>query len=209
MSLSKLIDFFSTFSLLPVEINDVRDQIVELGVQDRIIIRPVDIDPLELMGLYYQYKSKKAPYESELCSLVLYSSRLPRDWQRVVCCKEMIHIMDAAAFRTSTEDRLFGLVDRLTRDGSIIDFMKSLGSQFTSPSGFTRTDLEAFKDIAALFQAVAVLTPQEVVEELQPAYRQGLISAQTIATQAQIPIEIVPRIMADDWPEVRNMLSTL
>jgi len=104
MVLQKLIERFETVNQLPVEIPEVRDAIVSLGVQDDIRFCPDDrVDTAVLRGLYYQYTTHSAPYsEPTFCSLIVFSNSLPKEWQRLIACKELMHVLDNKSERTNT-----------------------------------------------------------------------------------------------------------
>ena len=65
MSVERLMDFFSSFRVVPVEIEDIRDQIVqEYKVADNILFTAVDCDPGILKGMHVRtcrLDSKKIP----------------------------------------------------------------------------------------------------------------------------------------------------
>lgn len=113
MKVKDLIYFFSTFSILPVEIEDIRDHLVEHGISHRIRLLPFDCDPKHLIGMFAHY-GYKTPYGDEViyCD-ISYCSRLPIEWQRLVCCKEMVHILDEPTLRTKSKEDLKHLIKRL------------------------------------------------------------------------------------------------
>ncbi|MFG1189241.1 hypothetical protein [Xanthobacter flavus] len=194
MSVKKLIDFFSTFQIAPVEVADVRDQIVEsYNVTDDIIIMPVNVDPTMLRGLYFRYREKTGPYSNKSCSVVLYSGRLSLPWQRLVCAKELIHILDESLFKTSTPEDVSTLVDKLVSRGR--------GTELG------RSDVAAFKDHIALYQALAVLVPEEIREDVVKRYESGEMGTEEVADLFCIPLEYVLLVLSPDWPEIVKLLK--
>jgi hypothetical protein len=190
---SRLIAHFSETTELPIEIQDIRAKIVELGIQDEIKFFEHDIDPGKLRGVYYQYTRRDGVYgDPVLCSLIVYSSRLSVDWQRVVCCKEMIHILDGQAERTKTPEEVHGLVDKLlgplsTEDFGIADFM-------------------AAKDRLALYQALMLLFPAAARREAVERLASGEVDIESIAKWACLPTVLTKVVMSDDWPELSREL---
>jgi hypothetical protein len=190
---SRLVEYFSETTELPIEIPDIRTKIVEFGIQDEIIFFPQDMDPGKLRGVYYQYTTRNAVYgDAILCSLIVYSSRLSIEWQRVVCCKELIHILDGQAERTKTPEEVLGLVDKLlgplsTEDFGIADFM-------------------AAKDRLALYQALALLFPAAARREAVQRLASGEDDIESIAEWACLPIALARVVMSDDWPELSSGL---
>jgi hypothetical protein len=68
-----------------------------------------------------------------------------REWQRLVCAKELIHVMDGNAEKTNTSDELQGLIDKI------------IGPLSTEDFGLA--DLMAAKDKLAIYQALGVIFP--------------------------------------------------
>ena len=174
MSISRLIRFFSTFSVLPIEIPVVVEQIIEeYDIVDDISIIPLDIPASELKGVHYRFLQRMEPPQTGFDRKVLigFSRHLTVPWQRVVCCKELIHIMDGTPFRTTTRAGVDRLVPRLLSRSSI------------APMGVA--DLGAIKDIIATYQALAVLFPEEMREHFASQFRAKKITIEKIASACQ------------------------
>jgi hypothetical protein len=196
MSIKKLIDFFSTFSIFPVELNDVRDQIVEeYKVSDEIEFLTVDVDMAALRGLHYRYQKKDAVGKIATHSLIIVNKNLPIEEQRVVGCKEMIHILDEKMFRTSTPDAVALLASRL----------------LTTPvaADFGAADLAVIKDQWAEYQALAVLFPEEARDELTTLYNAGKISLAEVSSRLVLPQDKVAFVMTTDWPKLLEALKSM
>ena len=54
-NIHKLIEFFSSFTVLPVNPDDVRDQILSYGVKDEIEFVGVNLDRRIMLGAFHQY----------------------------------------------------------------------------------------------------------------------------------------------------------
>lgn len=196
MSIAKLIDFFSTFQFLPVEISTVSEQIVEsYQIADKIIFIPVDVDPAHLKGLHYRYFERSPDGTITRTVKVVFSDRLSIDHQRVVCCKELIHIMDAHFQQTNDPAALNALVEILT------DKQKRKGTASSI------ADIAATKDQLALYQAIAVLTPEEIREDLVLRFSRGEIDIHWIAQILAIPPEYVSIIVAPEWTQIWKFLQ--
>jgi hypothetical protein len=61
-NIHKLIEFFSSFTVLPVNPDDVRDQILSYGVKDEIEFVGVNLDRRIMLGAFHQYVVRSAVY---------------------------------------------------------------------------------------------------------------------------------------------------
>jgi hypothetical protein len=117
------------------------------------------------------------------------------DWQRLACCKEIIHLFDVPALETNDRDSLVNLIRDLTEGFNI---------GMLSPGNW-----QAIKDNLAIHQALAVLFPHEVREDLMEAYDHGTIDDRWIAEKFSIPEDYVELLMSDRWPEYRKALMEI
>ena len=123
MALRHLIEALAHIDRLPVEINEVRDHLIKLGIQDEIIFSPEDMDPARVRGVLYKYTTHPGMYAPpDLVSLIVYSSRLSLEWQRVVCSKEIVHIFDPPAESAKTPEEVQEFLDKLLGPLSTDDF---------------------------------------------------------------------------------------
>jgi hypothetical protein len=196
MSIKKLIDFFSTFSIFPVELTDIRDQIVEeYRVGDQIEFLMVDVELDHLRGLHYRYQKKEIDGKIGTHSFIIVNRKLPIEEQRVVCCKEMIHILDEKMFRTSTASAVALLASRLLVP--------------TASGDFGEADLAVIKDKFAEYQAMAVLFPEEARDELFALFTDGKITVEEISKRLVLPIDKVAFVMTTHWPKVLDALKSI
>lgn len=115
MSIVPIIEAVADIETLPVEIEHVRRIIIEQGCQDDIIVqggRNVHPDPEAepiLRGLLYRYTEGNGPDQpaTRVCQ-VIYDCTLSLPWQRLVCCKELVHICDPALEHVQTPDDVIG-----------------------------------------------------------------------------------------------------
>ena len=102
--------------------------------------------------MYYQFTKRNGVYSDPLlCTLIVYSSKLSLDWQRLVCAKELIHVMDGKEEKTETAEELEGLIEKL------------IGPLSTEDFGLA--DLMAGKGKLAVYQALAVLFPDSARDD--------------------------------------------
>lgn len=193
MTLQRLVAAFEKVTELPIEIPDVRDMVVSFGIQDRIICVPEDSDAGKCRGVYYQFTTRDGVYaDPNFISLIVYSQNLDKDWQRVICAKEMIHIMDAQAEKTRTEQEVQDLVDKL------------LGPMSTEDFGLA--DLMAAVDKLALYQSLIFLFPDAARDEARSQIAQKNRTPKQIAEWASLPLSLSDLVISDDWPELKKVL---
>ena len=190
MSLEKLLDHFEYVRELPVEIPEVADVLKSLGIQDEITFCPDEsIDDTILRGLYYQYTRSDKPYsEPVFCSLIVYSSKISKEWQRLVACKEMMHILDVGSEKTHTLEGLDGLLNRLlgplsSEDADIFDIM-------------------ATRDRLAIYQAIPLLFPEGARLDAIERVESGVLTIQDVADRACLPLRFVALALTKEWPEL-------
>jgi hypothetical protein len=196
MSLQRLLGRFDPIRELPVEIPEIRDAIVALGFQDNIRFIPCDkMNPAQLRGVFYQFTRHPRPYaEPELRTLIIYSSQMPPEWQRLVCAKELIHVMDGKAEKTKTPTELQGLIDKI------------IGPLSTEDFGLA--DVMAAKDKLAVYQALGVIFPDAARADALEAMKNGM-TRQRIMEQASIPMQFAALVLAEEWPAIKKDICAI
>jgi hypothetical protein len=199
MLIKHLAKHFEDRVTLPIEIPEIRDAVVALGVQDDIVFSDEDMDPALCRGAFYQFTSKVAPYApSDLISLIVYSRQLEIPWQRMVCCKETVHVLDKAEGRTNKPDEVLALVDKL------------LGP--LSNEDYGMADMMAASDRLALYQGLAVIFPPaarlNALKKIEKAESEQAKNAamEQIAEWASVPLPLVRFALLEGWPSVREQI---
>lgn len=193
MSLTRLVAAFTQARELPIEIPEVRDVVVSFGIQDKIICIPEASDPGKCRGVYYQFTTRDGVYADPiLTSLIVYSGNLDVPWQRVICAKEMIHIMDAQAEKTRTQEEVQGLLDKL------------LGPLSTEDYGLA--DLMAAVDKLALYQSLIFLFPDLARDDARAQIAAHTRTPEQIAVWAALPLPLSNLVIGDDWPDLKKIL---
>jgi hypothetical protein len=92
---------FAEREVLPIKIDEVAAKITERGFVDHILFNKIDDDILGGMLLKRKFgqsavfvdSSIPRPYSQprEIANIV-YSTAQPKEWQRLVACKELLHI---------------------------------------------------------------------------------------------------------------------
>ncbi len=190
-----LIEFFSTFTVIPIDPDDVKAQIIEYGVKDEIYFVGVTLDERILRGsLIHYYKTPGVYSEPIICADIYYDRNQQRRWRRVICCKELLHILDHSVSRTATRESCEKLID---------DFVAIVND---GASAYSDEKLHAWTDTLTLYYAVSVLFPAEVRDEIHPLFADGKLSISEIADKADLPEELVRLVMSDGWPGLYDVI---
>lgn len=193
MPLKTLVEQFAPFEILPIEIEDVRQAVLELSPCDHIRIRKHPRMEPSLLGIFYLYRKRLAVYEDEkICAEIVYSGQLSHDWQRVVCCKELIHALDQDIARTASKEQVRSL----------------MRSQFQAPGPdqIGKANVMIIKDKAAFLQAIPILFPEAARAEALRYIRSGQASVEEIAREAELPASVVEFACSDTWEQLRGPL---
>lgn len=193
MSICNLMAKFEGHVNLPIEIADIKDAILELGVQERVVFSPQKMDPKEARGAYVRWTEHPAPYgEPDRVSLIVYSDALDRKWQRLICCKEATHIFDKRALRPTTPEEVIALAENL------------VGPLSTEEYGLAEAMGAA--DRLAIYCAVALLFPDAARDMAIAEIEAGRKTVDEIADWASIPVEFVRIVVAEDWLELKQIV---
>lgn len=194
--LKRLFQHFDPIAKLPVEVHALRDQLIACGCQDEIVFVSEEMDESKLFGVFYQYKRRDGVYaDPQLCTLIVYNSVLSPEWQRVVCAKELMHILDAPGEKTRTHEDVKGLIEKVV--GPLSDGKPSV------------TDFMALRDQLALYPALALLFPDAARAVAVQMLRDGTATVEQIAKWAQLPPELMPLLLSDQWPSLKAVVVTL
>jgi hypothetical protein len=196
MSLLRVLEHFEQTRELPIEIPEIRDVVLGMGFQDSITFVPCGkMDPAKLRGAFYQYTTHAGVYVApHFRTLIVYSRQLSKDWQRLVCAKELIHVLDGKAEKTKTEDEVQGLIDKI------------IGPLSTEDFGLA--DIMAAKDKLAVYQALAVLFPDAARADALAKKAEGK-TPEEIAKQASVPLRFVKLVLTDEWPAAKKDICAI
>lgn len=183
MQLKRLLDHFDTYERLHIEVDDVRDQLIETGVQDEILFHFVDIDASILRGLIYRYTKRDSVYgvDPKLCSQICIAESLPYEWRRLVAVKELIHITDTPQETAESEQAVEKLIERLSY-----------------PLDIALETNSSKNDKMNILPALAVLVPLECRKLVRTMHKANVATNLDIAKMAQIPPRYIDVIL-EDW----------
>ena len=201
MRLSKLIEQFDAYANAPIELTDIADALIELGIQDEIIFCKQDVDPGDLRGLYYRFKRPLAQfrqptgaYSSKNVSLIIYSQHSTLAEQRVACAKELSHICDPVGAQPLTEQSIRDLADKVI--GPL------------NPSSGTETNLAATLDTLGEYRAYALLVPEELAGIAKKKLTDGA-SIEALADWLAVPEDVVETVTSDRWAGLRAAILAI
>jgi hypothetical protein len=190
MNVRNLIEHYANDTQLHVPVRKIRDHIIQkLDIKDRIQFVGVEIDVEVLRAFLHQYKEKEingSALRPMACADIYYDHRQPIDWQRLVCCKELLHLMDPAEYKTKTPEHVKKQIERIAL-----------------PPGMEpiRTDgMRVWGDKLADLQAIALLFPMEARRVLMSKVDQ--IGPENIARVAKLPEKYVRWVMSPQWDEM-------
>jgi hypothetical protein len=114
------------------------------------------------------------------------------DGQRLVCCKELLHILDPEGCRAATDEEISRLFQKIGLPREMQDAVKD-GAQVSS-------------DRVAEYEAAAVLFPWATRQLLLEPYREGKIALDDIHRMVDIPFRFVFFVMHPSWEEAHKAL---
>jgi hypothetical protein len=110
----------------------------------------------------------------------------------MVCCKEIVHVLDKQENRTRTPEEVIGLADKL------------LGPLSTEDYGLA--DFMAAQDRIALYQGLAVIFPPAAYRVARASLKAGTKTLDEIAAWSCLPKQLVTFALQDDWLSFREDL---
>jgi hypothetical protein len=192
----ELIAAFSKRELLPVDVNDVKSFIIQKGIQDDIEFIGVEFDTDILQGWFKRFRRPVGVYgEAVNCTNIFYPINQSQDWQRFICCKELLHVLDPEQSRVINEDQIRDLATKI-----------GLPREMQDP---LRDGEHTWSDRIAEFQALAVLFPMECRNILLEPLKKEQISVSDIAKLVDIPRKYVGLAMSPLWDSFHNQLLRL
>jgi hypothetical protein len=117
---------------------------------------------------------------------------MDKSWQRLVVCKELIHILDPDYALTNTRKDVANLIKRMALP---IDLQ-------------ALTNNQELNDRFGQLQALAVLFPRAARNLLLEPYNAKKITSKEIAALAEIPVHYVAFLMSDEWEKIYSLLLT-
>jgi len=189
MTIHDIIKHFSSYTAAPVDPDDVAKQIKLAGIRDQIFFVEVDIEVRVLRGALHTYVLTKGVYsDPDICSDIFYAANQSRAWKRLVCCKELLHILDQSVSQTSTID----------------DFDKLIRGLCVPPNlGSINDGVQIWTDRLMFYYASAIVFPMRARELLLAAKIPAGQTLQEVAARVlDIPEPVAMLVLSDNWPSL-------
>ena len=192
----RLLQKFENRVNLPIEIDEIRDAIIELGIQDRIIFSAQDLDTEVLRGTYYQWREHGNVYGEPIwTTLIIYPENEDIGWQRVICAKELVHVCDKQIVKTQTPE----MIDKLAA--------KVIGPFEGSAEG--PADLMASVDKLAAYLGLNLLFPIAARRLAREKIASQEKTIQEIANWAVIPEHYASLVIDEGWDKISELLARI
>lgn len=194
MKVTDLIKAFSDQETLPVDVNEVLKCLQKNGHDDDIEFIGADLDPTILQGAIKVFHVRDGLYAAEARRFVnvYYHRGHSVDWQRMICCKEIIHMLDPPYAFTKDPAEIDRLAEKI-----------GLPPEMQDPAA---DGLAANIDRLAEFRAAALLLPMAARNLLMEPYKDGRLKLADIARMADIPNRYAGFMMSDVWDKIYDML---
>jgi hypothetical protein len=196
MKVADVINHFSAHESVPIDVDDVVQVLRENGVKDDIYFWGVDINDEHLRGTIQHWEwpeSENGPLHR--VADIYYCKHLPSDWKRLVCCKELLHVLDPPSAHASTPEQVEELVKKIVLAPEHQDPLHD-GDQVNS-------------DRRAIYQAVAVLFPWATRQLLSKPLLEGKLTPEDIAKMVDLPARYVRLVMSDVWEVSYKWLASM
>ena len=177
-AISGVYGHFSRYTNVPVEVLDVRKYILDLAIVDEIRIFETKLDPTKVSGFLHVFSKGGKKVARVVCSDQL----LPR-MQRLVCCKELLHILDEDDDMATTRVGVQRLIENLGLS-NLADLPASVRS-----------------DRNGSLHALMILFPRDYLHQIRPLYRAGKVTEEEIATRVRLPPPYVRVALSDAWQQ--------
>lgn len=193
MSLKKLFEIFDTYEILWIDINDIRDQIIDFGIQDEINFNFVKMDEAIVRGFLHRYTLPNGVYtDPKLVSDIYIAESLDENWQRVVAAKELLHILDNKETTAQSVEAVDALLDNLSLPPEVRQYTKS-----------------SLNDRARLISAIAILVPKECRTIIRRLYRDKKLNPNEISRFAKIPHRFTSMLINEEFEDTLAMIHEI
>ena len=196
MTVSALIRTCSQWDWLPTDVDThVKPEVIKLGVTDEIYFwADSKLNPEILRGeiQHWDYPEWSPRIDPVRVADITYSQQMPHEWQRLVCCKELLHIIDPIETRVTKPEEIDHLIERIVLPADLQD-------PFTD-------GIHALTDRVAIIYAAAILFPLASREILLEAHSKKKLSIPKIAQIAELPARYAALVMSETWPELHRLM---
>ncbi len=195
--LGNLIGAFKDVRSLPVDVNDILQKMRDEGMDREVEFIGVELNTVILRGKYRLFEWPNGFYGADphLLANIYYNIKDEADWQRFVCCKEITHLLDDAAYHTSTREQQVELATK-------VGLPPHMQDAFNAP-------IEVNIDFIAEAVATALLFPIACRADFLEAITAKKLRVDDVALIADIPAKYVEMAMGAAWPLIHERLLSL
>jgi hypothetical protein len=193
MSAKDLIRKFSGLDYLPVDIDTVVAELRSLGVKDEIYyFWDQNLDHAVLRGYIKIDEYPQLNGHPTKIAEISYA-KMGHEWERLVCCKELLHLLDPEDQRTWKPEDVNRLIEKIILPPDLVDPILD--------------GVHALVDRVAIAYAVAMLFPLKAREIIMPAYQAKKFTLADIEEMAELPRRYVAMVMSDAWLEIHKLIT--
>ncbi len=183
-----LYEKFSGYTVLPIKIDWILEQVQEDCGIDEILLIPVQMDINVLLGIHRMFTRTAEDGTSKRVLHVYYNSLLEEERnasiKRLVCCKELLHAYDSDQ-QTATSLKA---VDHLI-EGIVVPPSSGMGASLAS-------------DHNGALHALMVLLPRDALDVIIPEHQGGRLSVEDVALLAGIPEAYARVSLSPVWKDL-------
>lgn len=184
MSYRQLYEFAQEFEP-PAKRNDIRDRLLQLNGVGRLPMVRTKMDHRICRGAYLSAKNTEHRLVQQLGGhVVLVARDLPKEWERFIYIKEMMHTFDDPDEAVDSGEEFENLLREWAGPGSSGEWSNQLASE-----------------VNCFWMALAVICPEAKRLEYAKGREQGHIDDYELSLQLKIPEQYVPNLFRDEWLE--------
>lgn len=191
VTVSALIRTFAGRHKLPVEVDEVVAALRARDIQDEIYYFWDSGINTGILNGFIQHWDYETGNGLQRCADITYA-RSTNDQERLVCTKEMLHILDPERALVSSDPAIEALMEKIILPPDLVDYESD--------------GIHALTDRVAVAQALAVLFPFAARAVLLEPYRTKKIDIDVIAELAELPPKYVSAVMNDNWESTHALL---
>lgn len=188
MSYAALVSDFANRDAFPISINEIL-QWIQTRTDHKIIrLHPVSREHKSFRGAFRRRAVSTGGVYSDNFEIVVdiaFGAELPRPMQRLVICKEALHVFDAVGARVDTEEKVRSLIPAMNAPGDY------------------PPDLPFLMDKLGVYRALAVLVPTKARKRLAQNVEDGTRTVEEVATHLALPPYEV-----DSWLRLGDTFET-
>jgi hypothetical protein len=185
MLIDKLLAHFDDYQELPIDVNDIRERLIAMGIQDEITFHFVKMDDQKIRGILYRYTRRPGVYaEPIFCSDICIAQDQgdeTESWHRLVAVKELLHMSDCSNLTAASEEAV-----------------DNLFTAFSLPPDVRVPEITEKKSVlndrVRTYVALAILIPRACRDALRELFPHRLTDSE-IALMAGVPVRYIPMVM--------------